>query len=63
MGVKEAVTRSLPSVLGLAKIEEDTMESLVEKLTKAIEQLQERVAELELQVVRSTPQEVRDQRE
>jgi hypothetical protein len=63
MGVKEVVTRSLPSVLGLAKIEEDTMESLVEKLTKAIEQLQERVAELELQVVRSTPQEVRDQRE
>jgi hypothetical protein len=35
----------------------------VENIAEAIQQLQARVAELELQVVPSTPQEVRDQRE
>jgi hypothetical protein len=60
---KEAVTRALRSVLGLAQIEEDTVESQVEKLVEAIQQLQARVAELELQAVPSTLQEVRDQRE
>jgi hypothetical protein len=63
MGVKEAVTRALRSVSGLAQIEEDTVESQVEKLVEAIQQLQARVVELELQAVPSTPQEVRDQRE
>jgi VIT1/CCC1 family predicted Fe2+/Mn2+ transporter len=63
MGVKEAVTRALHSVSGLTQIEEDTVESQVEKLAEAIQQLQARVVELELQAVPSTPQEVRDQRE
>jgi hypothetical protein len=39
------------------------VESQVGKLVESIQQLQQRVAELELQVVPSTPQEVRDQRE
>jgi hypothetical protein len=63
MGVKEAVTRELRSMSGLTQIEEDTMESQVEKLDEAIQQLQVRVAELEQQVMPSTPQEVRDKRE
>jgi hypothetical protein len=61
--VREAVTRALRSVSGLAQIEEETTESQVGKLVEAIQQLQARVAELELQAVPSTPQEVRDQRE
>jgi hypothetical protein len=61
--VKEAVTRALFSVLGLAHMEEETMENQVGKLVEYIHQLQSRVAELELQVVPRTPQEVRDQRE
>jgi hypothetical protein len=44
-------------------MEEETTEIQVGKLTKAIQQLQARVAELELQAVPSTPQEVQDQRE
>jgi hypothetical protein len=63
MGVKEAVTRALCSMLGLAQIEEDIVEIQVENLAKAIQQLQERVVELKLQAVPSTPQEVRDQKE
>jgi chromosome segregation ATPase len=63
IGVKEAVTRALRSVSGLAQMEEETTESQVGKLVEAIQQLQARVAELELQAVPSTPQEVRDQRE
>jgi hypothetical protein len=47
----------------LAHMEEETAESQVGKLIEAIQQLQARVAELELQAVLSTPQEVRDQRE
>jgi len=35
----------------------------VGKLDEAIQQIQERVMELEIQAVSSTPQEVRDQRE
>ena len=55
MGVKEAVTRALRSMPCLAQIEEDTVESQVEKLAEAIQQLQERVVERELQDVPSTP--------
>ena len=47
----------------LAYMEEDTTESQVGKLVEAIQQLQERVAELELQAVPRTPQELWDQRE
>jgi hypothetical protein len=50
-------------VLGLAQMEEETAKSQVGKLVEAIQQLQERVAELELQEVSSTPQEVQDQRQ
>jgi predicted nucleic acid-binding Zn-ribbon protein len=56
--VREAVTRALRSVSGLAQMEEETTESQVGKLVEAIQQLQARVAELELQAVPSTPQEV-----
>jgi hypothetical protein len=48
-------------VTGLEQIEEDPVESQVVKLAAAIQQLQQRIAELELQAVPSTPQEVRDQ--
>jgi vacuolar-type H+-ATPase subunit D/Vma8 len=44
-------------------MEEDPMESQVGKLAEAIQQLQRRVTELELQVVPSTQQEVQYQRE
>jgi hypothetical protein len=41
-------------------MEEETTASQVGKIVEAIHQLQERVAELELQAVSSTPQEVQD---
>jgi hypothetical protein len=63
IGVKEAVTRSLRSVLSLAHMEGESAESQVGKLAKAIQQIQARVIELELQAMSSTPQEVWDQRE
>jgi hypothetical protein len=63
IGVREAVTRELCSMPGLAQMEEDPTKSQVGKLIEAIQQLQARVAELELQAMSSTPQEVRDQRE
>jgi hypothetical protein len=40
---------------GLTHIEEDTVESQVEKLIEAIQHLQERVEKMELQAVLSTP--------
>jgi hypothetical protein len=63
IGVKEAVTRALRSVSGLAQEEEESTEIQVGKLAEAIQQLQARVMELEIQAVSSTLQEVRDQRE
>jgi hypothetical protein len=56
--VKEAVTRALHSMSGLAQMEEETTEIQVGNLVEAIHQLQARVAELELQAVLSTSQEV-----
>jgi hypothetical protein len=50
-------------VPGLAQEEPESVEMQVGKLVEAIQQLQAWVMELELQVVPSTPQEVRDQRE
>jgi N-dimethylarginine dimethylaminohydrolase len=58
MGVKEAFNRALRSVSGLTQIEEEKVVSQVEKLVEAIQRLQARVAELELQAVPSTLQEV-----
>jgi hypothetical protein len=63
IGIKEVVTKSLHFVLGLAQEEEESDKIQVGKLTEAIQQLQARVMELELQEVPSTPQEVHDQRE
>lgn len=63
IGVKEAITRALFSMLGMAQMEEETTESQVGKLAEAIQQLQERVAELELQAMLSTLQGVWDQQE
>jgi hypothetical protein len=48
IGVKEAVTRELRSVIGLEQMEEDLMESQVGKLAEAIQQLQQRVTKIEL---------------
>jgi len=44
--VKEAVTRALHSMSGLAHMEEETTEIQVGNLVEAIQQLQARVAEL-----------------
>jgi hypothetical protein len=55
VGVKEAVSRALRSVMGLEKKEEDPVEHQVAKLVEAIQQLQQRIADLELQTVPSTP--------
>jgi hypothetical protein len=61
--VKEAFTRELHSVSGLSHMEKETTESQLGKHVEAIQQLQARVAELELQAVSITLQEVWDQRE
>jgi hypothetical protein len=54
MGVRETVNRELFSMSGLAQMEEETVEIQMGKLIEAIQQLQARVAELELQAVSST---------
>jgi vacuolar-type H+-ATPase subunit D/Vma8 len=56
--VKEAVTRALSFVIGLEQMEEYPVEYQVVKLVESIQQFQQRVEELELQVVPSTSQEV-----
>jgi hypothetical protein len=62
--VKEAVSRALRSVTGLEKkVTEEPVEHQVAQLAEAIQQLQQRITDLELQIVPSTPQDVRDQRE
>jgi hypothetical protein len=61
--VREAVTRELLYVPGLAQVEEETFKIQVGKLVEAIQQLQARVPELKIQAVPSTLQEVWDQRE
>jgi monomeric isocitrate dehydrogenase len=61
--VKEEVTTTLFSMLGLTQEEPESVEIQVGKLTEAIQQLQAKIKELEIQEVPSTPQEVHDQRE
>jgi hypothetical protein len=61
--LKKQVIRELRSVTGLEQMEEDPVERQVGKLVEAIQQLQQRIVELELQAVPSTLQEVRDLRE
>jgi hypothetical protein len=58
IGVKEAVIRALCFVTGLEKMEEDPVERQVGKLAEDIQQLHQRIVELELQAVPSTLQEV-----
>jgi hypothetical protein len=60
--VKEAVTKALLSVLGLAQEREDSIEIQLGKLVEAIQQLQECIMELELQEMSSTLTDVCDQR-
>jgi hypothetical protein len=48
IGFKEAVTRALRSVTGLEQMEEEQVEIQVRKLVESIQQLQQRIAELEL---------------
>jgi hypothetical protein len=52
--VKEAVNKSLRSVPGLAQEEQESVEIQVVKLAEAIQQLQARIMELEIQAVPST---------
>jgi septation ring formation regulator EzrA len=49
--------------MGLEKKEEDPVEHQVAKLAEAIQQLQQRITDLELQSVPNTLQDVQDQRE
>jgi len=60
MGVREVVTRALFSMPCLAQMKEETTKIQVGKLSKVIKQLQERVEDMELKTVPSTPQEVQD---
>jgi hypothetical protein len=61
--VKEVVSKALRCVLGSTQEEHEAVELQVTKLAKAIQQLQARVMELEIQVVPRTLKEVHDQRE
>ena len=47
---------------GLEQKEEEPLERQVMKLVEVIQQLQQRVMDLELHTIPQTPQEVRDQR-
>jgi hypothetical protein len=58
--IKQAVTRAIGFVPGLEQEESNSVEMQVGKLVEAIQQLQERLAELEIQAIPSTPQEVKD---
>jgi hypothetical protein len=63
IGMEEEVNRAFFSVTGLEQKREEPFERQVMKLAEVIQQLQQRVVELELQTIPSTPQEVHDQRE
>jgi len=63
IGIEEAVNRSFHSVTGLEQKEKEPIECQVMKLAEVIQQLQQRVVDLELHTIPQTPQEVLDQRE
>jgi hypothetical protein len=63
IGIEELVNRAFRSVSGLEQKAKEPIERQVMKLAEVIQQLQQRVVELELQAILSTPQEERDQRE
>jgi hypothetical protein len=54
LGVKEAVDRALRSMMGLEPKAEDRVEHQVVQLAEAIQQLQQRIADLELRTVPNT---------
>jgi vacuolar-type H+-ATPase subunit D/Vma8 len=60
IGIEEAVNGAFRSVIGLEKKAEEPIERQVMKLAEVIQQLQQRVVELELQTIPQTPQEVRN---
>jgi hypothetical protein len=49
------VNKALRSVIGLAQEEQESIEIQVEKIVEAIQQLQARIKNLEIQAVPSTP--------
>jgi hypothetical protein len=49
--------------MGLEQTKEDPVEIQVGNLVEAIQQLQQRITELELQAMPTTPQKLQDQRE
>jgi hypothetical protein len=61
IGFEEVVNRAFRSVTGLEKKAEEPIEHQVMKLNEVIQQLQQRVMELELHTIPQTPQEVCDQ--
>jgi hypothetical protein len=61
IGIEEAVNRAFLSVTGLEQKAEEPIERQVMKLAEVIQQLQQRVMDLELQTIPQTPQEVHDQ--
>ena len=61
IGIEEAVNKSFCSMNGLEQKAEEPIERQVMKLAKVIQQLQQRVVELELQAISSTPQKEHDQ--
>jgi hypothetical protein len=63
LGVTEVVDRALRPVTGLDPKLEYQVEHQLAQLAEVIQQLQQRIADLELRTVPSTPQDVRDQRE
>jgi hypothetical protein len=50
-------------VTSLEQKEEEPVEHQVAQLTETIQQLQQRITDMELRIMPSTPQDVRDQRE
>jgi hypothetical protein len=59
--IKEAFNRAFHSVTGLEQKSEEPLDCQVMKLVEVIQQLQQRVVDLELQIILSTLQEERDQ--
>jgi hypothetical protein len=55
IGIEEAVNRAFFSVTSLEQKVEEPIECQVMKCSKVIQQLQQRVVELELQAIPSTP--------
>jgi uncharacterized protein YaaN involved in tellurite resistance len=56
IGIEEVVKRSFFSMTDLEQKEEDPIECQVMKLVEVIQQLQQRVVDLELQLIPQTPE-------